>query len=396
MELSPKMTRGRVALSALAVLCIAACAGSAGPERPAFLRDAAPARGGGTRAAVIDAAETSGAPVVSDSVVHFVYRDGEATAVSVAGDFNGWNADADPMRRLPGSDVWYLRRVFEPDARLDYKLVVDGDRWILDPWNDRTVTGGFGPNSAFAMPAYEPPAEIERRVDVPRGRIDTLRFRSDTLENDRDVFVYLPPGYRSGGERRYPLLLVHDGGDYLQLGAMATILDNLLADGEIAPLVAVFVDPVDRRGEYALSFVFADAVADELLPFISSRYAVSGEPARRGVMGASLGGLVSVFLSFERPDLFGFCASQSGAFGVADDRLIRRIDAQEPRPIGLWLDWGTYEERIASSNRRLAASLAARGYEFRATVVHEGHSWGSWRARIDDILRAFSPAEEER
>ncbi|MBN1885387.1 MAG: hypothetical protein JW876_07690 [Candidatus Krumholzibacteriota bacterium] len=385
----------RLSAASLFVLaCLVACSPHPGladgpGERPAGL----PA---GECAYALVAAEAAerGLPVIEDTTVYFVYLNDAAATVAVAGDFNGWNDAADRMRRVPGTGTWHLRKTFERDARLDYKFVVDGDTWLLDPRNPRTVEGGFGLNSAFAMPAYEPPDEIESRSGVARGRIDTLVFHSDSLGNDRAVYVYLPPGYGREGGGPYPMLLVNDGGDYLRLGSMATVLDNLMDGGEIDPLVALFVDPVDRRGEYALSFVFASMITDELLPAIESRYRLVADPAGRGVMGASLGGLVSVFLAGEHPEVFGFCASQSGAFGVADDWLIRRIDAGGKRPIRVYLDWGSYEGELADSNRRLAASLEARGYDFTAAVVHEGHSWGSWRARIDDILRSFLPATE--
>jgi len=84
-------------------------------------------------------ARVHGAPIVCGSKVLFVYVGG-AGSVSVPGDWNGWDT----------SDLWVLLKEFPVDARLDYKLYVDG-RWILDPLNNRTVLGGFGPNSELAM-----------------------------------------------------------------------------------------------------------------------------------------------------------------------------------------------------------------------------------------------------
>ena len=108
------------------------------------------------------------------TTAHFIYNE-PATQVLVVGDFNFWDpGNAVAMTNFPGTNFRYHSQQFEVNARLDYKFVVDGSNWILDPLNPNTITGGFGPNSELAMPEYEQPWEIEENPDAPKGSYRNL------------------------------------------------------------------------------------------------------------------------------------------------------------------------------------------------------------------------------
>jgi hypothetical protein len=96
------------------------------------------------------------------------YR-GTARDVTLAADMNGWDPARDPLTRVADTDLFFLSLQFPADARLDYKLVSDG-QWLLDPLNPRTILGGYGPNSQAMMPRYVPPPEIERYADIRSAR----------------------------------------------------------------------------------------------------------------------------------------------------------------------------------------------------------------------------------
>ena len=100
-----------------------------------------------------------------DTCAYFIYQ-GTADAVTVPGDANGWDTEAFPMTRINGTDFWYAARIFESDARLDYKFVANGTTWLLDPLNPNTVAGGFGSNSELAMPRYIQPPEIKNYPEI--------------------------------------------------------------------------------------------------------------------------------------------------------------------------------------------------------------------------------------
>ena len=176
-----------------------------------------------------------------DTVVHFVYFQ-NAQTVTMAGDATEWVADKS-FTRISGCTFWYYTTSYEADARLDYKLVIDGTNWILDPKNPYTCMGGFGPNSELRMPAYAVAPETAYYGNIPHGTLMDTVFHSNFLGNNRTVTIYLPPGYNTGN-LTYPVILFHDGPDYITLGKTNNILDYLISKSQIVPVIGVFVPPV--------------------------------------------------------------------------------------------------------------------------------------------------------
>jgi|GEM_PF-236498 len=348
-------------------------------------------------------------PLIEDSTrALFLYR-GQARRVNLPGDFNSWDKNAFPMFRLDGTDLWYLAREFEPDARLDYKFVIDGSQWILDPANPLTCTGGFGPNSELRMPDYLPPPEIEEHPGIPHGTLVDTTFESRFLGNRRPIQIYLPPGYDAAGAadmapgasdaaatagRRYPLILFHDGLEYVSLARADRVLDFLIHHGRIEPALGVFVPPVDRRGEYVggRRAAFALFIVEELIPWMDGQYRTDPRPQGRAVMGASNGGDISLWLGISHPEVFGHVGAQSTT--IRDDVLDRfRNDPRQD--LTLYLELGTYDiPGIVPMVRGFIPVLAEKGYRFRFSEYPEGHSWGLWRAHIDDALELFFPVPE--
>ncbi|HMK39334.1 MAG TPA: alpha/beta hydrolase-fold protein, partial [Bacteroidota bacterium] len=195
---------------------------------------------------VIARVRRTGTLLAEDSTVTLLYR-GSARRVCVAGDPNGWDPASDEMHRIGGTDLFYLSWSLDPASRFEYKLVVDSS-WILDPLNTLRAPGGFGENSEARMPRYLYPAETRVRPGVPCGRIDTTSFTSARLGRRITVYAYLPASYGSLAGR-FPVLFVTDGGEYLSRAGMNVVLDNLIADGAIKPLIALFVDPRTDPGD---------------------------------------------------------------------------------------------------------------------------------------------------
>jgi len=142
--------------------------------------------------------------------------------------------------------------------------------------------------------------------------------------------------------------------------ASPVVLDNLIHAGEVAPLIAVMVDPVNRMAEYLMNDGYADLVNSELLPHIDGRFRTLARPEGRGVIGASLGGLISVYLALERPDLFSRVASQSGAFFIAHDRILNLARSAHAAQ-SFYFDVGKYEQRFIAAHLDLVETLEARG-----------------------------------
>ncbi len=337
---------------------------------------------------------SSGHTVIEDSVVHFLYS-GNATRVSVASDLNGWNPSGDSMSRIEGTNLFHLAGTIDVAARFEYKLIVDS-AWILDPLNKQQAIGGYGANSEIWMPQYKPPQEILYRKDIPHGRIDTLQFRSRFLGRTHYGFVYLPPGYRKS-RTRYPSIYVTDGGEYLSLALMNNVLDNLIADGRIQPVIAIFIDPrTDIRNsatsmrmlDYAMSDSFVNFLIKEVRARILKTYRVKPSPAETAIMGASLGALISTYTAYQHPEVFGLSAAQSPAYWWKDSAILSLIETGPKKNIRFYLDTGTIRDAQEHA-RAMKAILQSKGYDLKYGEYPEGHNWVNWRARLDDILEYF-------
>ncbi|MFQ5627602.1 MAG: alpha/beta hydrolase-fold protein [bacterium] len=294
------------------------------------------------------------------------------------------------MARLSGTNLWYRTQVFEPDARLDYKFVLNGNNWIIDPRNPNKVSGGFGPNSELRMPQYPSAPEIEFYTNIPHGILRDTTFFSVNLGNARNVKIYLPPGY-AGSNMHYPIVLFHDGLEYISLANANNAIDYLISEGRIAPIIGVFVPPVNRTDEYAgnLKSNFTAFIVNELLPWVETRYRTKTTPESRAVMGASNGGNISLWLGMQHPEVFGNIAAQSSNIESA---LSARFQSDPKLNLKLYLDLGTYDIPVLIPRvRNFIPILENNNYYYQYLEFHEGHSWGNWRAHIDNALEMFFP-----
>ncbi|HEY0603097.1 MAG TPA: alpha/beta hydrolase-fold protein, partial [Herpetosiphonaceae bacterium] len=302
------------------------------------------------------------------------------------------------LTRLGQTTLWFDDGRYEDDARLDYHLLVDGVD-IGDPRNPRQVPSGYGPRAEVCMPQHSDPGEWRPYPGVPTGKVERFaNFSSRHYPSTRTIWIYTPAGYDAS--QRYPSVYFHDGGDYLTFAGAQTIFDNLIAAGDIPPCIAVFIDPSTehgRRADYDLNRDYCRFLAEELVPWVDARYTTQRLAGQRAIIGASFGGLISLFAAQLYSQVFGLVASQSGFVGRRDAAVLRMYE--QPAPLAVHLVVGTYETEIGpdryqplesdflQSNRWLRAILAAQSYRHAYAEYHEGHSWGLWRARLGDALR---------
>lgn len=351
----------------------------------------------GLREELMTYASERGFPLAGPDIACFVYGGSVTHSIFVAGDFNGWDPVRDGMVRIEGTDFFYKLFHFPPDARLDYKFVKDG-QWMLDPLNPRTVMGEFGPNSELRMPQYQPAPEIEYYPEIPHGNVEELNIAGNT--GRKTVFVYVPPRYSNS--QRYPVLYVHDGGEYLRLGKLANVMDYLLAKGEIAPLLVILVDPTDRNREYAINEEYRRFIMSKLIPLIDETYSTTDSPSNRCIMGVCLGGLASLHIAMHNSDYFSKCAVQSAPFRYNQGSILSLISEEEIKPVRMYVDCGTFETSVGGhdileGSREAKQLLTSKGYQLSYHEYNEGHSWGNWRTHLDDILKIFfSPGHQGR
>ena len=263
--------------------------------------------------------------------------------------------------------------------------------------------------------------------DVACGTLDrSLRFHSAILGNERQLIVYLPPGYDADVNRRYPVLYMQDGqnlfdgttsyvpGQHWHLNETA---DNLIREGAIEPLIIVGVYHAGERrlDEFTPTAdsnfkmggranLYGRMLAEELKPYIDGAYRTKPGREHTGIGGSSLGGLISLYLGLLRHgDIFGRVLAMSPSLWWDKCWLLRHLGEMPRGPkTNVWIDAGTAEGANTECNaERLADALAGRGFDRDAQVRFmraEGarHSERDWAHRVHHGLRfLFAAGVEE-
>jgi enterochelin esterase-like enzyme/outer membrane protein assembly factor BamB len=339
-------------------------------------------------------------PIVEEGQVHFVFA-GEAEDVAVVGSMTGGRR-AEPLHRVPGTSLFHRSYPIEAGMRWEYAFQVDFDQPDLDPRNPRSTPGRRSPLSEVVAAGHREPEHLAEPRG-PRGTLAEHEFASEQLGNTRALTVYLPPGY-AGSDARHPLLIVHDGPDWLEKGHMVRSLDNLIAAGRVQPLVVAFVAPLRERWFEAggsRTEAYLAMVATELLPFLEERYRLTDDPSRRGLAGVLGFGLTSTLGVAQYPEVFGRASAQSTFLDdVARHALLARLAEAPPTDAVFYVDWNRYELRdpdlgwdFSDFSRRLVGALEGAGCEVVGGEAPDAHGWGSWSARTDALLTALFPAE---
>jgi enterochelin esterase family protein len=383
-------------------------------------------------------------PVVGlDRRVTFrLYAPGAAGVLvrNTTGGYADWPEGNDlPMAR-DGQGEWTLTiGPLEPEY-YKYVFVVDGVP-ALDPGNTVSQRDSRLYSSTLRVPG--PVSALYDIQDVPHGTVGQVWYPSPSLGITRRAVVYTPPGYEGGGERYPVLVLLHGGGgdedQWSALGRAPQILDNLIARGDVLPMIVVMTNGNSRQ-RASLSTVpsesgwqrpapgtgildFPDSLVPDLLPWVDTNFRTVSDREHRGIAGLSMGGAQSLYAAFSHPDAFAWLATFSGGFpllpGVAvnipapvnagrlrgpditrtidPDRfaaLIPNLDAgMNGRLRLLHLTMGL-EDGLITTHGDVKRLLEARGV---AHTTHElpgyAHEWRFWRLSLVDLLpRLFRPA----
>ena len=340
-----------------------------------------------------------------------------------------------PMARLLDTDLWYKTFRLQKGARFIYQLATnlpDPKTWggvtrfagvvrndPLNPLQFAEHYNEFNPYegnafSAVELPSAEPQSWNVVRPNVPTGRVQRDKFRSKLLGNERPIWIYTPPGY-AAGKKPYGLLVLSDGGQYVNTVRIATTLDNLIAAGLIPQLVAVMVDNPDRFRELSCNLQYADFLAQEIVPWARANYHATDRPEQTIIGGASLGGLQAAFVGLKHPDVFGNVLSQSGSFpwkpdGEKEYEWLNRQFAASPRlPLRFSFEAGLLEgtwwwrslvpvssngptvidPTLLAANRNLRDTLESKGYPVHYTEFNGNHGFLNWRGTLASHLIAL-------
>jgi predicted alpha/beta superfamily hydrolase len=248
------------------------------------------------------------------------------------------------------------------------------------------------------------------------------QFRSRFLRNQRDLIVYLPPGYQQQPQRRFPVLYLHDGQNLFD-GATSFIpgmdwhvgqtADDLILRGAVQPLIIVGIYNVGKVRIYEYTPTkaprlgggradrYAKFLTQEVMPFIHQQYRALPDARVTGMGGSSLGGLLSLYLGLKYPQVFGQLAALSPSVWW-NQRVIHRVAAAvqvEPRP-RIWLDIGTNEgPRIVHDVEEFRDVLLQKGWQLGGDLHYQrvegaGHNEAAWAQRVGPFLQFLYPAAE--
>jgi enterochelin esterase-like enzyme len=342
---------------------------------------------------------TGNFPFAIDTELAFLYR-GSADKVNWAGDFNGWDMNVDAGIRIGVSDIWLLEKVFPADARCAYKIIKNGSEWLADPNNPYPVDREYG-NSELRMPDYIIPPETIFRPGKPKGTLsDNILKFSTNLNYNSQYRVYTPAGYSSLSN--LPTIYITDGHESIddELGKMVIILDNLIDDQLIEPVIAVFLDPRDpdnlaynRRGdEYRSNINFVNYVTQELIPEIDAAYKTNPSADVRAMMGNSYGGYNAAYFGVKASEYFHLIGINSAYLHPRNNYTIYAdMETANLDNIKLYMSYGTFDEQGERYFNNLKTIFDQKGKEFEHSIVNDGHTWNNWSGIADDALEYFFP-----
>ncbi|MEJ2084389.1 MAG: alpha/beta hydrolase-fold protein [Acidobacteriota bacterium] len=343
-------------------------------------------------------------PLLEGNTATFAYR-GPADEVHLKHWIFGLPS-GQPFRRLKDTDLWYLVLELPENSRVEYKfnrVLGEDQKWILDPLNPNIARDPFGANSVCQTAGYETPEWTQTNDEARPGEIRRIEIHSSALRDTREVQLYLPPRWRE--LRRYPLLIVHDGSDFLRYASLQTVLDNLIYRFEIPPLFVALTDSSKRLREYAADRRHSRYLTEELLPLLEDRFPIDRAPSSRGLMGASFGGVASLATAWHYPGTFSRLLLQSGSFAFSDIgmdhsrgptfdpvvRFMNRFREKPGRPADkIFMSCGIYESLIYE-NRSLLPMLQSTGMAVRYEEARDGHNWENWRDRLRTGLSWLFP-----
>lgn len=271
---------------------------------------------------------------------------------------------------------------------------------------------------AFAQGIRPLPYHMDPRVPASARRLEHQTIYDSAYKRQRDIWIYTPPNYDANAPTPYPLIVAFDGADYRDTMPLPFILDTLLATKKAPAFVAVLIDNgggSERIADLGNAHKMVDFLGHQLVPYVRSHWRVTTDPRRVIITGSSAGGLASVFVAIERPDLFGNVLSQSGAFWRGAEAsneppyewLTSHIEASPSRAVRFYLDVGALENRgalggaapsILDANRHLKATLERKGYSIVSyTEVPEGqHAPQYWMMNLPRGIVLLSGGSTDR
>lgn len=249
--------------------------------------------------------------------------------------------------------------------------------------------------------------------DVPHGRVSKVWYPSPTLDKNRRMFVYTPPGYENGTDKYPVFYLLHGGGGdeeaWTTLGRTPWILDNLIAANQAKPMIVVMTNGNARSaaapGEEPFSAgnparspgqpgmpSFEESLVKDVIPYIEQNYRTLTDKNSRAIAGLSMGGMHTQNITNANPDLFGYIGVMSmglmrnprdGNFNPENYK--KQLLAIQEKGVNLyWIACGK-EDFLFQSVTDLRRFYDEIGFSYVYRESTGGHTWPNWRIYLSEL-----------
>lgn len=373
----------------------------------------------GERGTMLDAylaEHAADGPLVEGDRMIFLYR-GEGTDLGITGSMIGQRAEL-PMVHIEGTNTFWWATTLPVDARVEYQFVQDYEVRVRDDRNPRLVPSAQpDPPNWAGMPGWQAPAWVGKEAPVDAGRLVRHELavpapapataaadesaaqaeKSEETPKARVVEVWLPPGYDTSGDQRYPVAYVHLGDEAVAVGKLPTVLDHAVAAGKVKAAIVVFVHRLDQtsREEFTgdLQQAYRKAFIEQIIPLVDSTYRTKAERNARANVGFGFAAHPALLTALEHRELFGRVALQSAFMLTEAETALLQASSAAGLPIAVDLEWGQFDLRAEhegwdarATGQRLSEALRKGGNHVTVRTVSDGFGWGSWPLRADLVF----------
>lgn len=270
-----------------------------------------------------------------------------------------------------------------------YFMYVDGVQ-VSDPASE-TFYGCSRMSSCLEVPYADGDKRFEM-ADVPHGETTMRRYYSKTEGAYRRMFIYLPASYQKDAKKTYPVLYIqHGGGEdergWALQGRTDIILDNLIAQGKAKDMIVVMPDGNCRD--------FIKELTEEVIPIVESTYRVKKDAASRAMAGLSMGGIQTLNIAVEKPELFQYIGVfSSGWFANGNNRmggtnqedpykkLSARKDYYNKQFKEFYLTMGDEQDIAYNNCKVMRQRFDEIGIKYKYFSTPGGHTWPVWRESL--------------
>lgn len=246
------------------------------------------------------------------------------------------------------------------------------------------------------------------KKDVAHGAMAQRHYYSKTLKKTRRIHVWTPAGFEKSKDKLPVLYLIHGGGgtdmSWASIGCAGNILDNLLAEGKIEPMIVVLPNgsvDIDTPTMLERVPIFKMDLMTDIIPFVESNYPVYADASHRAIMGLSFGGLETLEAVIDHPKSFEYIGVLSSGWWISDvwkkergwmdnkekkaKRLLEIADDLNTSVKLLYFTQGGPEDLAYDNGVETLKLFDAAGIKYKYSEMPGGHTWMVWRKNLKEI-----------